>query len=96
MQKIIKITSKFEKAIARLDKKWIYNESIFIENILEFFANEENPKFRKHKININNTDTIRSISIGYDLRTLYYRVIKLPNDNVEYIFFDIWNHNDIY
>lgn len=96
MKKIIVNTTKsFEKKIYKLEKKNIYSFSQFDENIDLFLENELNPKFRKHKLSWFKED-IFSITLWYDLRALYFFVNKKENWDIEYLFFDIWNHNEVY
>lgn len=96
MKKIVKISSSFNKKIEELEKKQIYSLEFFKEDLKDFFKDEKNKKFRKHKIQRWKNETIFSISLRYDLRTLYFFEKKKDKEIIEYIFFDIWNHNDVY
>ena len=96
MKKTVRVTTSFQKILKKLTKQWIYTESKFITAIRLYLEDETNPSFRKHKIKTSQSDEVRSISLWYDLRTLYYKEIIVSNEEVAYIFFDIGTHDDIY
>ena len=93
--KKIDATNSFLKKLDKLEKKNIYSLSNFKKDIELFLQNELNTKFRKHKLNWYNQD-VYSISLLYNLRALYFFINKKENSEIEYLFFDIWDHNEIY
>jgi len=95
MVKIVKTSNFFNKKISKLEKKNIYSFEVFEKDLRDFFKDEKNKKFRKHKIE-RWKDVIFSISLWSDLRTLYFFEKKKDEWVVEYWFFDIWNHNEVY
>ncbi len=50
MEKIVKTSNFFNKKILKLEKKNIYSLKFFESDLKEFFKDEKNKKFRKHKI----------------------------------------------
>lgn len=95
MKKIkILTTEVFNKKIIKLEKKYIYSFEKFDRDIDLFLSNELNSKFRKHKLSWFKD--VFSISLAYDLRALYFYVKKWEEGNIEYVFFDIGNHNEVY
>lgn len=95
MSKIWRYDKIFKKKIDKLEKKNIYSYKKFSDDIVSFLENETNPKFRKHKLSWFKED-IFSISLWYDLRALYFFVRKNIDWNIEYLFFDIWDHSEVY
>lgn len=96
MKKVNVITTKsFDKKILKLEKKNIYSFQKFDNNIDLFLENELNPKFRKHKLSGYKED-IFSITLWYDLRALYFFIKETQNWDIEYLFFDIGDHDEVY
>lgn len=96
MKKVIIATTKsFDKKVSKLFNKDIYSFSKFDKDIELFLENELNPKFRKHKLNWFK-ENIFSITLWYDLRALYFFINKKSEWEIEYLFFDIWTHDEIY
>jgi len=95
MEKIVKTSNFFNKKILKLEKKNIYSLKFFESDLKEFFKDEKNKKFRKHKIK-RWKDVIFSITLWPDLRTLYFFEKKKSEWVIEYWFFDIWNHDEVY
>lgn len=93
--KKINATNNFLKKIDKLEKKNIYSLIAFKSDITLFLSNELNPKFRKHKLSWFKEDVF-SISLWYDLRALYFFIKESKNWDIEYLFFDIWDHDDVY
>jgi hypothetical protein len=50
MVKIVKTSNFFNKKISKLEKKNIYSFEVFEKDLRDFFKDEKNKKFRKHKI----------------------------------------------
>ena len=93
--KKINVTNSFLKKLNKLEKKNIYSLITFKKDIEVFLKNELNTKFRKHKLNWFK-ENIFSISLWYDLRALYFFIKEEENWDIEYLFFDIWDHDDVY
>lgn len=96
MKKIIKTSTSFDRKIEKLIKKNIYSLESFKSDLKDFFKDESSRKFRKHKITRWKNEIIFSISLWYDLRTLYFFEKKKNDWVIEYVFFDIWSHDEIY
>ncbi len=94
IKKIWRKTTKLQRSLDKLEKKWIYSHVDFEKDIVSFLEDECNNRFRKHSIDVKWWK-VWSITLWYDLRTLYFLEKKVL-DVVEYIFFDIWTHDDIY
>lgn len=95
MGKIWRYNKSFKRKIDKLEIKNIYSYDDFERDVVEFLKNELNPKFRRHKLSWFKDD-IFSISLWYDLRALYFFVNETKSWDIEYLFFDIWDHNDVY
>jgi len=93
--KKINATNSFLKKIDKLEKKNIYSLLSFKKDVELFLQNELNPKFRKHKLNGFKED-VYSISLWYDLRALYFFIRQKEKEEIKYLFFDIWDHDEIY
>ncbi len=93
--KKINATNSFLKKIEKLQKKNIYSLETFKTDVKLFLQNELNSKFRKHKLSWYKDDVF-SITLWYDLRALYFLVKQKENWDIEYLFFDIWDHDDVY
>ncbi len=93
--KKINVTKTFLTKLDKLEKKKIYSLSSFKNDIKIFLQNELSPKFRKHKLNWYSKD-VYSITLWYNLRALYFFINKKENWEIEYLFFDIWDHNKVY
>lgn len=87
-------TESFNKKIQKLERKNSYSFDKFDKDIDFFLENENNTKFRKNKLSWKKD--IFSISLWYDLRALYFFVRKKEDWLIEYVFFDIWNHDEVY
>lgn len=94
-QKIITTTQWFDRQIKKLSKKWLYTEEEFIKDIKLYVQNENEKTRRKHKINLWWNKIIWSISLDDDLRTFYFHIHE-TSIQVEYVFFKIGNHDDVY
>jgi len=95
VMKKIDATKSFLKKLEKLEKKNIYSLSSFKSDIKLFFDDELNPKFRRHKIGWYKKDVF-SITLWYDLRALYFFYKQKISWEIEYLFFDIWTHDEIY
>lgn len=93
--KRIDATNSFLRKLDKLEKKNIYSLLAFKKDVELFLENELNPKFKKHKLNWFK-ENVYSISLWYDLRALYFFIRQKENLELEYLFFDIWNHDEIY
>jgi mRNA-degrading endonuclease YafQ of YafQ-DinJ toxin-antitoxin module len=93
--KKINATNSFLKKLEKLEKKNVYSIEEFKKDIDLFLKDELNPKFRKHKLNWFDKDVF-SVSLWYDLRALYFFVKEDKKGNLEYLFFDIANHDEVY
>ena len=88
------MTESFNKKITKLEWKNIYSFEKFDRDINFFIENENNSKWRKHKLSWLK-DTF-SISLGYDLRALYFYIKNKKDWIIEYVFFDIWDRDEVY
>lgn len=93
--KNINATKSFLKKLEKLEKKQIYSLDQFNIDLKLFLWDELNPKFRKHKLSWYSKD-IFSISLWYDLRAVYFFINKKQDWDIEYLFFDIWTHDEVY
>lgn len=94
MSKIWKYNRSFKKSIKKLEKQNKYTFHLFKKDVETFLKDELNSKFRKHKL--SGFDNVFSITLWYDLRALYFFIRKKDNGDIEYLFFDIWDHDDVY
>ena len=93
--KKVNATKSFLKKLEKLEQKNIYSKDEFKEHIELFLKNETNPKFRKHKLSWYKKDVF-SITLWYDLRALYFFIREYKDWDIEYLFFDIWDHDEVY
>ena len=95
MWKIWRYSKGFKRKIDKLNNKYIYSFEKFEKDVVDFLQNEINTKFRKHKLSWFKEDVF-SITLWYDLRALYFFINENKNWDIEYLFFDIWDHDDVY
>lgn len=94
--KILITLAGFNTKLSKLKKKNLYSEDEFKKDFELFLTDEKNKKFRKHKITRWKQDTVFSITLKPDLRALYFFIRKKDDSTIEYVFFDIGSHDDVY
>jgi len=73
-----------------------YSSSQFDIDVKEFLLDEKNKRFGKHPITVWKGKKVFAIILWYDLRTLYFFVRIKEDEVIEYVFFDIWDHDAVY
>lgn len=63
MKKRVITSPSFERKIKKLEKYRIYTISQFYSQIKDFFADENNNKFKKHSIKTSHKETVFSIKL---------------------------------
>jgi mRNA-degrading endonuclease YafQ of YafQ-DinJ toxin-antitoxin module len=93
-KKIWRKTSRIERILTDLEKEWKYSKEQFSADVNDFLNNENDKRYGKHGIVIK-WGKVWSIILWYDLRTLYF-LVEEHKWIIEYVFFDIGNHDDVY
>lgn len=85
----IEFTPHFQRAYKRLIQRHVELQEVFSERVHLFVKNRRDPILRDHAL-VGHLKGSRAISIGYDLRALYFV------EKTTCIFFDIGTHDDVY